>query len=526
MKRLNSESITSEEMGIRDDNSEWLGIPKSHLMECAGYSFAIEIVNKYNLKESSKIAIFCGTGNNGGDGFVVAKHLSSLGIKVLVILVGTPENIRTTEAKINWSIISNHLIYSIRIEIIRDSSDIGKIGMVIEEEKGFNLIVDGLLGTGIKGKIREPISSAIDLINALKERENIKVVSIDVPSGLDPNSGIVIDKAVKSDLVITFHRSKKGLKVDNEYIKEIILKPIGIPQEAILFVGIGDLIPTLKVRKIDNHKGQFGRLLVIGGSKNYSGAPAYSSLTGIHFGCDLVITYTPQVVGDVIRSFSPNMIVRTSSGDWLNLDAFEEIKMLIDWSNSIVIGPGLGLEKETEDLLVKLIKTLNEKKKSYVLDADALKLIKDHLDLIKGQSVILTPHAGELKIMTDIDLPPYNKIDERGKIIHDLAKKLNVTLLIKGVYDYISNGNLLKVNITGCPEMSIGGTGDILAGLCGCFLTIENETFQSACSAAFLNGYFGEYCKKKIGPRFNSMDMINSINSGISNLLKTNFKDL
>ncbi|HEY0089375.1 MAG TPA: NAD(P)H-hydrate epimerase, partial [Candidatus Lokiarchaeia archaeon] len=344
MKRLNSESITSEEMGIRDDNSKWLGIPKSHLMECAGYSFAIEIINKYNLKESSKVAIFCGMGNNGGDGFVVAKHLSSLGINVLVILVGTPENIRTTEAKINWNIISNHLIYSIRTEIIRDSSDIGKIGMIIEDEKGFNLIVDGLLGTGIKGKIREPISSAIDLINVLKEQENIIVVSIDMPSGLDPNTGRVIDKAVKSDLVITFHRSKKGLKVDNDYIKEIIIKPIGIPQEAILFVGIGDLIPTLKIRKIDNHKGQFGRLLVVGGSKNYSGAPAYSSLTGIHFGCDLVITYTPQVVGDVIRSYSPNMIVRTSPGDWLNLDAFEEIKILIDWSNSIVIGPGLGLE--------------------------------------------------------------------------------------------------------------------------------------------------------------------------------------
>ena len=105
MERLNSESITSEEMGIRDDNSEWLGIPKSHLMECAGYSFAIEIVDKYNLKENSKVAIFCGTGNNGGDGFVVAKHLSSLGIKVLVILVGTPDNIRTKEAKIRYGFL-------------------------------------------------------------------------------------------------------------------------------------------------------------------------------------------------------------------------------------------------------------------------------------------------------------------------------------------------------------------------------------------------------------------------------------
>ncbi|MFX1259903.1 MAG: NAD(P)H-hydrate dehydratase [Promethearchaeota archaeon] len=519
MERLNSERISSEEMGILDNNSEWLGIPKSHLMECAGYSFAIEIINRYKLNDNSKIAIFCGTGNNGGDGFVIARHLSSFGIKVLVILLGLPEKIRTQEAKLNWDIISNHLNHSIQIEIIRDSTDIDKIRTLIRKERAYNLIIDGLLGTGIKGRIREPISSAIDLINTLKEQEDINVVSIDVPSGLDPNSGKIEDKAVKSDLVITFHRIKKGMNKNKEYINEIIVKSIGIPQEAKIFVGRGDLLPTLKVRKINAYKGQFGRILVIGGSKNYSGAPAYSSLTSINFGIDLVITYTPQVVGDIIRSYSPSLIIRTSPGDWLNIDALNEIKSLLDWSNSILIGPGLGEQKETEIFLIKLIENLKKEQKSFVLDADALKLVKNHLDLLKGQSVILTPHEMELKIMAGVELPPYDKIEERGKIIFDLAKKLELTLLVKGRYDYISNGKLLKINRTGCPEMSIGGTGDVLAGLCASFLSTENEPFQSACSAAFLNGFIGEYCKKKVGPRFTTIDMINNINRAMLDLI-------
>ena len=142
------------------------------------------------------------------------------------------------------------------------------------------------------------------------------------------------------------------------------------------------------------------------------------------------------------------------------------------------------------------------------------------MDLIKSQSMILTPHEGELKIMTGIDLPPYNRIEERGDIIFNLAKELDVTLLVKGPFDYITNGKIMKVNKTGCPEMSIGGTGDVLAGLCGCFLTTENDPFRSACSAAFLNGFLGEYCKKQIGPRFTTMDMIDNINPAVLFLLE------
>ncbi|MHA2391449.1 MAG: NAD(P)H-hydrate dehydratase [Promethearchaeota archaeon] len=518
MEKFNSQKISAKDVAIADNNAQWLGIPLIHLMECAGYSLADEILNRYKLSDKSLVVIFCGTGNNGGDGFVVARQLAAFNIKSLVILIGSPEKIRTHASRFNWNIIRNKVNYFVKTSIIRDSRDIENIKVINEDKKNISLIVDGLLGTGISGKIRDPISTAIDKINTLKEELNIEIVSIDLPSGMNPDTGEVLHKAVKADLVIALHRIKKGLDVNSEYIKEIVIRSIGIPQEANIFIGKGDLIPTLKTRNIDNHKGNFGRILVIGGSKNYSGAPAYASLAGINFGIDLVITYVPEVVGDVIRSYSPNMIVRTNPGDWLNMNSFNEISELIEWSNAILIGPGLGQEKETEELLVNLIHVLNQQNKFYLFDADALKLIKNHLDLLKGRNVILTPHEGELKIMANVDLPPYDQIEERSKAVKKLAKKLDLTLLIKGPFDYISNGKKLKINRTGCPEMSIGGTGDVLAGLCTSFLATENGLFDSACSGAFLNGYLGEYCKQKVGTRFTAVDTINNLNGAIKTL--------
>lgn len=519
MEQFKKEKISAEDVAIADNNAQWLGIPLIHLMECAGYCIADELTKRYNINKESTVAIFCGTGNNGGDGFVVARQLAAFNIKSLVILVGTPEKIRTQASLFNWKLITNRINYMVKNVIISDSTEIEKIELLNRNKYKIGLIIDGLLGTGIVGEIREPISTAIDIINKLREKENIKVVSIDLPSGMNPNTGEIIHKAVKADLVIALHRIKKGLDIKSDYIKEIVVRSIGIPYEARLFIGNGDLIPTLKVRKVNNHKGQFGRMFVIGGSKNYSGAPAYSSLTGINFGIDLVITYVPEVIGDVVRCYSPNMIVRTNPGNWLNMDSFNEISELIEWSNAIVIGPGLGQQKETEELLIKLLEKMKNEKKNYILDADALKLVKNNLDLLKGSNAILTPHEGELEIMTGTKLPSYEKIEDRSNIILKLTQELDVTLLVKGPYDYISNGKKLKINRTGCPEMSIGGTGDVLAGLCACFLATNNNAFQSVCSAAFLNGIMGEYCKANIGERFTAMDMVKNLNNAIKSVL-------
>ncbi|GAG37923.1 unnamed protein product, partial [marine sediment metagenome] len=173
MERFNSEKISAEDVAIADNNAQWLGIPLIHLMECAGYSIADEIVKRYNLSDKSTVAIFCGTGNNGGDGFVVARHLSAFNIKSLVILVGTPEKIRTHASQFNWEVIRNKINYMVKTIIISDSTEIENIRLLREDNKKLSLIVDGLLGTGVSGKIREPVSTAIDVINKLREENEI-----------------------------------------------------------------------------------------------------------------------------------------------------------------------------------------------------------------------------------------------------------------------------------------------------------------------------------------------------------------
>lgn len=501
-------TILSSQMSAEDNNSEWLGIPKNLLMECAGYSFTLKIIKQFNLKPLDRVLIFSGLGNNGGDSFVIARHLSSMKIYVNLILLGLPEKIRTEESRLNWNIINN-LNLAIHIRIIKDSSELKNIRKELNGIK-FDLITDGLLGTGIIGKIREPISSAIDLINEFQS-QGTKIVSIDIPSGMNPDTGNIEDKAVKADFIVTFHKMKAGLKEQTKNFKKVEINPIGIPLEANLFVGRGDLIPTIKIHPEFSHKGDNGKILVIGGSKDYSGAPALASLAAIKMGIDLVRTFVPESISEVVKKYSPNLIVNQGFGNYISIEHLEILKESIEWADVILIGPGMGMNNTTKEATVKILEYLSDINKPSVIDADALKLIKNNLELIKRPNIILTPHEGEFKILTGVSLPEMKNLIDRLISVLEVAKKFGATFLVKGKYDFISNGSERKINRTGCSQMTVGGTGDVLAGLCTAFLSIGNNTFDSACSAAFLNGLTGEYCLKEVGEFFTSLDMINNM---------------
>ncbi len=517
LNKLNfSKTISSSQMGVEDNNSEWLGIPKNLLMECAGYSFTQKIIEHYNLKPYQRVIIFSGLGNNGGDSFVIARHLSSMKIYIDLILVGVPEKIRTEESRLNWNIIQN-LSLAIQIRVIKDSSEFKKLQVELNKIK-IDLIIDGLLGTGIKGKIREPISSAIDLINDFQSQGK-NIASIDVPSGMNPDTGNILDKAVKADFVVTFHKLKKGLNENTEYIKKVEVSPIGIPLEANLFVGRGNLLPTVKMHPEYSHKGENGKVLVIGGSKDYSGAPALASLAAIKIGVDLVRTFVPESISEIVKKYSPNLIVNHGSGDYISIEHLASLKELIEWADAILIGPGMGINNITQETTLKILDILSELNKPCVIDADALKLIKNNLKLIQRSNIILTPHEGEFKIMTGVSLPPMENFIERLENVSRVAKRYGATFLVKGKYDLISNGIERKINQTGCSQMTVGGTGDILAGLCAAFMSVNNSAFNSACSAAFLNGLAGELCLEEVGDFFTSLDMINKIPATLKKLL-------
>ncbi|MBN2155417.1 MAG: NAD(P)H-hydrate dehydratase [Candidatus Lokiarchaeota archaeon] len=482
--------ISVKEMQILDENSRDYGIQPAMLMECAGYSATQTIVRKYRLQKGHHVLILCGTGNNGGDGFVIARHLLTNQINVSVLLIGQIENIRTAEAKQNWNILES-LHLNLHKEVVKDSSYFESLPKELKENCAkFKIVVDCLLGTGIKGKVRDPIRSAMEFVNTFKD-SSAKIISIDLPSGFDPNSGSRADIVIDADLLITFHREKVGFV--NLPVKEIIVNSIGIPMESDLFVGSGDVKFNMPKRTEFIHKGQFGRVLIIGGSNQYSGAPALSAMAALQMGMDLVYVYAPKSVSDVIRSYSPNLIVKSGFENNICKQDIPEIKKFLIQADCVVIGPGLGTDPKTEEVFPEILLSIKESDKPVVIDADALKLLKSHKPLLKTIRAVLTPHLHEFFELTGKKLPLQTHF---LKNIHLLEKTINSfggVFLVKGRYDYISNGKQTRINRTGTPEMAVGGTGDILTGIVASLIAVKLDLYDAACCSAFLNGKLGEY---------------------------------
>ena len=209
--------ITVKQMMQIEENGHQMGFFRKHMMENAGAGTARHIAERYSDLKSKKVTVFAGLGNNGGDAFVVARHLAGFGCQPTVILLGHPNKIKTEEARSNWKILEK--MNSVNLILASETS-----GLVNSAE----IIVDGILGTGISGKIREPYSSAIDLIN----QSHAFKVAVDVPSGLDPDTGLANDKCVKADITITFHKMKIGMAKGQDMCGKIIVEKIGIPPEA------------------------------------------------------------------------------------------------------------------------------------------------------------------------------------------------------------------------------------------------------------------------------------------------------
>ena len=480
-------------MNVIDSNASAMGISRLILMENAGSSIANRISH---ISKPCKITIFAGTGGNGGDGFVAARHLLNMDFEVDIYLLGHPSDIKSPETLKNWEILKNINIKtnSLGIHIIKDSSQL--------ESTNSTVVVDAILGTGIKGNIREPVSSAVDIIN----NSTGIVIAVDIPTGLDPERGMVDHKAVEADFTITLHKQKKGVKNgDKKYIGKIVVCDIGIPREVELYTGPGDLLRLAK-RKTSSHKGQNGNVLVVGGSTDYSGAPALAALSALRSGVDISIVACPNCVASPIRSYSPDLIVKGLSDNYINFDDTSKILDLSKKANSMVIGCGIGLEEETSLALNEMIEKIQ---KPIVIDADALKIL-DSKSLSKHRNeIVLTPHKAEFKAFFGVDIP--EKLSQKIDVVLEYSKECKCTVVLKGNVDIISNGESVKLNATGNPGMTVGGTGDVLAGLIGGLLAQGHNAYESAYLGAFINGTAGDFAKKEYGYNYLASDVIEYI---------------
>ncbi|WP_457742530.1 NAD(P)H-hydrate dehydratase [Thermococcus sp.] len=467
-----------EDVYIWDINARWLGITPYQLMENAGAGVARTIEERFG--KGLRIAVFSGTGNNGGDGFVTARHLS-FDNDVTLFLVGDEAKIRSEEAKHNWSILKG--LDFVEIKVLKDSAYIRSLDL-----SGFDVIVDALLGAGTRGEPREPIRSAIEKINDYAERA--KIVSIDLPSGYPS------EVRVKADFAVTFQWDKE----EYEGFERVIVK-IGYPRELHHLVGPGDA--KFALRKRGQHKGQNGKLLVIGGSSSYYGAP-YLASKGAGYLVDLVYLAMPSEPAK--RICDPDLILRPFPGENFSKKHLDDLLKLAEKVDAIVIGPGIGLAEETKEFVREFAKRCG---KPIVIDADALKSLAEDLSVLDGKTFVLTPHAGEFKVLFGVK-PPESLLD-RAELVKEKAKEINGVILLKGSYDVISDGKTWKYNRTGNRGMTTGGTGDVLAGLVGALLALGNEPFRSASVGAFLNGLAGDMVKEESGENFTALDVAKKV---------------
>jgi NAD(P)H-hydrate epimerase len=339
-------------------------------------------------------------------------------------------------------------------------------------------------------------------------------VAVDVPTGIDSDTGEVLGVAVKTDLTITFHKSKKGLEKAKKYAGEVVVKGIGLPKELESYAGPGDVLTIVKPRPPESHKGDFGRLLVIGGSEVFSGAPTLVAQAALRTGVDLAYLAAPEKTAIAISSLSPDLITIKLAGSHLNLSNVSELKEHVETCNAVALGPGLGLHGETAHAVRAIVDTVEHAGKPLLLDADGLKAFASFKRKLKVP-LVLTPHAGEYAILTGRKLP--ETLSQKVTEVQRTAARLNAVILLKGHVDIISDGDRLKLNFTGNPGMTVGGTGDVLSGIVGAFLAQKVDPFEAAVAGAFVNGVAGDLVFQEIGPHMVASDLIDWIPHVLNN---------
>ena len=468
--------ITGSEMAVVDANAAALGVPRKQLMESSGHALAREIRSR--VDPGDNITIVAGRGNNGGDAFVAARFLDEYDLRIF--LLGRPETITTDIARENWDALQAGEYDTAEL---RDSS-----AVAFDDP---DLFVDGMLGTGISGGLREPTATAAERLND----GDAPVVAVDVPSGLDAESGELADNAVDADHVVTFHEKKYGL---DDLDATVTVADIGIPDAAETFVEQGDLLRL--GRDPDSHKGDHGEVLVIGGGP-YAGAPALAGQAALRAGADLVRVTCPTSVAHEIQGYSEDLILRPVEGRELMPGHVGPVMEFAAEHDTLVIGPGLG---ESEGTLEAVEAILEAYSGVAVVDADALQVVP-RVDT--DATLVCTPHQGELVHMGG---PQSEDWHERAERLREFVGDIGHSILVKGQYDVISDGERVRVNRSGNAGMTVGGTGDILAGVTGA-LAAQLEPFHAAGLGAYVTGRAGDFVAEEYDGGLVASDLLERI---------------
>ncbi|HJO91768.1 MAG TPA: NAD(P)H-hydrate dehydratase [Victivallales bacterium] len=487
---------------------EEAGIKGQILMERSGIGAGVKIlkfIKRYNSKHIKRFILLAGKGNNGGDAYVIADFLSKNTDKEIIIYSICNLSELKGDAKYHSQIIPE----SVKVRVKEYLSD-------NVFTKG-DILIDALLGTGFNGRLREPYNNWINIIN----KSGCPVISIDIPSGLNGNTGEVLDEAVIADYTITMCLPKYGLLINNgpHHCGLIDAVEIGTPQyyidrtnSSLSFFTESDAYKLIDRLPANCHKKTFGSVLVIGGSKLYPGAPFLAGTAALKSGAGLVTIAIPQSI-DTVSNYEHSLILRKIYDDGkgvFSASSIDELKELINQHDTIILGPGISTNKECADVIKEV---LNIDKK-IIIDADALNFISKNLNIIsKNDKYIYTPHPGEAKRIIDGLNIDKKSILCRINQCEQLSKKLNGTVILKGNKTVISkDNNITSINGSGCQALATAGSGDVLTGILAANYAMISNSFEASCLSVFIHGKAGEIGQIKNGSRgLTSDNLINYI---------------
>ncbi len=471
-------------------------IPGLLLMENAGRESALRVRAIAENLGISQIAVVCGKGSNGGDGFVCARYLERAGLKVKLFLIGRRRDVKG-DAKSNILSLPRSIPFT---EI--SASGLPKLK---KEFSSAGLIVDAILGTGAKGPVRSPLSDVIDMICD----SNTPVVSLDIPSGLDGDSGAAAETCVKSMETVTMGFYKLGLLLGSGpgHAGRVSVADIGIPAELedstepkALIISQESAARLLPPRPADAHKSSCGKVFILAGSVGYSGAAILSSRAAMRSGCGICCLGAPRSLNQVLESSLPEVITRPlpeTEAMTIGLEAEEQISAVMERSDVLAMGPGLGSHPETAALVRKLILTSN---KPMVIDADALNSIGGEVSMLgdRRAPAVLTPHPGELSRLTGKTV--HEILSDPLSVIRDISFKQKVVVVLKLHRTLISCPDAsVFINTTGNPGMASAGTGDVLTGMIASFLSRKMSPEDAAKLGVFLHGLSGDIAAGELG---------------------------
>lgn len=525
---------TAEQMRQLDRSAiNKYSLPGIVLMENAGRAL-VDVLEKHVASLSTKsILIVCGKGNNGGDGFVIARHLANNGASVHVVLLCKKKDVKG-DAKTNLNILLK-MIASRQTEITFADLTAKLIARLPQAE----IIIDAMFGTGFSGEVIGFYRSVIEWINS----QQSFVAAVDIPSGVNATTGIVGNVAVKANLTVTMGLAKIGhyIGAGRDHSGKVKVVDISIPNfllhrssegvltdkyppkessRTTLRVEENDVCHSLPQRSLTVHKYSVGTVLVIAGSRNFTGAPLMTAVSAMKAGAGAVILAVPKSIHSALIKKATEVMMmpldETEEGT-ISLKAMEEIEKKLLWADVVALGPGLSQNLETRQLVHRLVQGIN---KPLVLDADALGMMAYDISLLKKRryETIITPHVGELRLLTKLD-KDFIEVN-RVEVARTWAKRLHCTLVLKGSPTTTgSTDGKVYLNSTGNPGMATAGSGDVLTGIIASLLAQGMKGEEAAYSGVFIHGMAGDIAAKKFGERsLMAMDILDSISETLQRI--------